>query len=207
MQIRRQSVQDAHGRPFELVTLFAIQPLRNNVYLLVDPDSREGLFIDASEAAPIFEAVADLKVKRILLTHGHRDHQAELPQVREKLKVPVGIGAGDVERLSSPPDFTIADGDRFRFGELELLAISTPGHTPGSTCFHIGDAPLSGDTLFPGGPGATRNPGSNFQQIMQSLRTRLFTLPDVTGVFPGHGEPTTLGRERPYLDEWQARGW
>jgi glyoxylase-like metal-dependent hydrolase (beta-lactamase superfamily II) len=106
-----------------------------------------------------------------------------------------------------PADQPIADGDVFRFGEHELRAIHTPGHTPGSVCFVIGEHLFSGDTLFPGGPGNTANPYASFPTIIESIRTKLFPLPDEMQVLPGHGKPTTIGRERPHLDEWIARGW
>jgi glyoxylase-like metal-dependent hydrolase (beta-lactamase superfamily II) len=105
------------------------------------------------------------------------------------------------------PDHSIQDGEVFRFGDFELKAIHTPGHTPGSVCFLVGEHLFSGDTLFPGGPGNTSNSYASFPQIIESIRTKLFTLPDEIQVLPGHGAPTTIGKERPHLEEWIARGW
>src|SRR5439155_20242749 len=85
--------------------------------------------------------------------------------------------------------------------------LTTPGHTPGSICFLAGEQLFSGDTLFPGGPGNTSNPYASFPTIIESIRGKLFRLPDETQVLPGHGKPTTIGRERPHLDEWIQRGW
>jgi glyoxylase-like metal-dependent hydrolase (beta-lactamase superfamily II) len=106
-------------------------------------------------------------------------------------------------------DFTIPDDDVIEVGGLRLRSIHTPGHTPGSTCFLLEGHPVvfSGDTLFPGGAGNTVTEGASFEQIIGSIDRRLFTLPGDTLVLPGHGLDTTIGDERPHLDEWVARGW
>jgi len=105
------------------------------------------------------------------------------------------------------PDSLIVDQQVLNFGALSLQAIHTPGHTPGSTCFLIGKHLFTGDTLFPGGPGNTQHDPVRFERIIASIRERLFSLPDETVVYPGHGLDTTIGRERPHLEEWIARGW
>jgi glyoxylase-like metal-dependent hydrolase (beta-lactamase superfamily II) len=182
--------------------------MENNCYVLIDPDSKEALIIDAAwEPDRILAGVEGLKVQRILTTHGHHDHHDALDPVRKQLGVPGGIGAGDESMLKSPPDFLIGDQDTFRFGPHEVRAIHTPGHTPGSTCFMIGKHLFTGDTLFPGGPGNTRGDAERFAQIIDSIRSRLFTLPDDTTVYPGHGRDTTIGTEKPHLQEWIDRGW
>jgi glyoxylase-like metal-dependent hydrolase (beta-lactamase superfamily II) len=206
MEVRRDSFEVPSGR-VELTTLFAVQPFENNVYVLEDPNTRECLVIDASEAQPIAESTRDKRVKAILVTHGHRDHHAELPKLKQLVPAPVGIGPADVRMLPLAPDFTIQDGQELLFGAHNLRAIATPGHTPGGTCFLIGRLLFSGDTLFPGGPGNTSNQYGDFPTIIESIRARLFTLPDDTLVLPGHGKSTTIGTEKPYLDEWIARGW
>jgi glyoxylase-like metal-dependent hydrolase (beta-lactamase superfamily II) len=106
-------------------------------------------------------------------------------------------------------DFDIPDGAVIEVGRLRLHAVHTPGHTPGSTCFTIEGSPVlfSGDTLFPGGPGNTRRNPVHFATIIRSIQQRLFTLPDDTRVLPGHGDSTTIGTERPHLQEWIDRGW
>jgi glyoxylase-like metal-dependent hydrolase (beta-lactamase superfamily II) len=106
-------------------------------------------------------------------------------------------------------DYVIEDDSVIEVGDLRLHTILTPGHTPGSICFRLEGSPLlfSGDTLFPGGPGATKFPGGDFDQIIESIDRRLFTLPVDTLVLPGHGADTTIGAERPHLDEWIERGW
>ena len=180
----------------------------NNCYVLIDPDTQEALVIDAAwEPDKILDEVKGLKVQRILTTHGHHDHHDALDPVRQQLGVPGGIGTADASLLKTPPDFTVEDGETFRFGKFEVKAIHTPGHTPGSTCFLIGNHLFTGDTLFPGGPGNTRKDPVRFAEIIQSIRTRLFSLPEDTVVYPGHGVDTTIGTEKPHLQEWIDRGW
>jgi glyoxylase-like metal-dependent hydrolase (beta-lactamase superfamily II) len=107
-------------------------------------------------------------------------------------------------------DFVLEDGSVIEVGRLRLHTIATPGHTPGSMCFRLEGSPVlfSGDTLFPGGPGATKFPGGDFPAIIRSIEDRLFAaLPADTIVMPGHGADTTVGDERPHLQEWIDRGW
>jgi glyoxylase-like metal-dependent hydrolase (beta-lactamase superfamily II) len=143
----------------------------------------------------------------VLETHGHWDHIQAVPAVRDA-GYEVGITAGDSSMLDSY-DFILEDDSVIEVGRLRLQTIHTPGHTPGSMCFRLEGSPVlfSGDTLFPGGPGATKFPGGDFDTIIRSIDGRLFPLPDDTVVMPGHGADTTIGTERPQLDEWVARGW
>jgi glyoxylase-like metal-dependent hydrolase (beta-lactamase superfamily II) len=106
-------------------------------------------------------------------------------------------------------DEVIEDDSVIQIGDVRLHTILTPGHTPGSMCFLVEGSPVlfSGDTLFPGGPGATKFPGSSFPTIIESIDRRLLTLPETTLVLPGHGDDTTIGNERPHLQEWIDRGW
>lgn len=187
---------------------FSVGPYDNNVYLLSDDKSKEALLIDAANEAPrIVKELDGLRVTHILTTHGHQDHVQALQAVREKTGARFSCHPLDEAMMPMPADHPISDGERFRFGDYELVALHTPGHTPGSVCFQAGDRLFSGDTLFPGGPGNTANPYASFPTIIDSIRTRLFTLPDDVEVLPGHGKPTTIGRERPHLDEWIERGW
>ena len=192
---------------YALKTL-AVGPYDNNVYILSDPGSREALLIDAANEAPrILRELEGLKVSHILTTHGHPDHVQALDRVRASTGARFSAHPQDGSMMPIAPDHSIKDGEVFCFGDFELKALHTPGHTPGSVCFLVGEHLFSGDTLFPGGPGNTSNPYASFPQIIASIRSRLFTLPDDVQVLPGHGAPTTIGRERPHLDEWIARGW
>jgi glyoxylase-like metal-dependent hydrolase (beta-lactamase superfamily II) len=164
--------------------------------------------IDAGYEPPaVAEAVKGLRVRSILVTHGHRDHHEHARELRDVLGVPLGIGVEDVGMLGFEPDFTIQDGQSLPFGSQALQAIHTPGHTPGSTCFHVQTHLFTGDTLFPGGPGNTQKDPRRFARIIDSIRERLFVFGDETMVYPGHGRDTTLGAERPHLGEWIERGW
>ena len=169
------------------------------------------MLIDAADDAPqLLGMCRDLGVGRVLETHGHRDHTQAVPELRAA-GYEVGIGEGDASMLPAH-DFALRDGEVLEVGDLRLRTIATPGHSPGSTSFLLdgvdGDAPIlfGGDTLFPGGPGATRPPG-DFATIIRTLEERLFTLDPDTIVMPGHGADTTIGTERPHLQEWVERGW
>jgi glyoxylase-like metal-dependent hydrolase (beta-lactamase superfamily II) len=190
--------------------IFSGAPMDNNVYLLICPRTRDAILIDASgDAEQILTEIrhAQARVRMILMTHGHADHWGALGRLRDALGASIGIHLADADMLPLTPNFALAGGQRIAFGAASLDVLHTPGHTPGSVCFLSDGQLFSGDTLFPGGPGATKPPLGDFPLIMQSLREQLFTLPDETTVFPGHGDPTTIGSERPSLDEWEARGW
>jgi glyoxylase-like metal-dependent hydrolase (beta-lactamase superfamily II) len=187
---------------------FSVGPYDNNVYVLTDEKSKEALLIDAAnEADRIIKELDGLKVRHILTTHGHQDHVQALRAVRERTGASFSCHELDESMMPMAADHRIKDGERFRFGNYDVVALHTPGHTPGSVCFLAGERLFSGDTLFPGGPGNTANPSASFQTIIGSIKDRLFTLPDETEVLPGHGKPTTIGNERPHLDEWIERGW
>jgi glyoxylase-like metal-dependent hydrolase (beta-lactamase superfamily II) len=126
--------------------------------------------------------------------------------VAEQLGVPVGIHPADLPLADKAFDVELMEGTS-AIGETTLEIIHTPGHTPGSICILLDGVVLTGDTLFPGGPGATRFDHSDFDTIIGSISTKLFTLDDGTVVLPGHGASTTIGVERPQLPEWIQRGW
>jgi glyoxylase-like metal-dependent hydrolase (beta-lactamase superfamily II) len=185
-----------------------VGPFENNVFVLRDKHSGEAVLVDAAnEHELLLEVCRATGVRRVLTTHGHFDHIQAVTAVRDA-GIDVGIATEDAAMLPSY-DFVIPDDEVIEVGGLRLHTVHTPGHTPGSTCFLVEGHPvlLSGDTLFPGGPGNTSFENASFEQIIDSIDRRLFTLPPETLVLPGHGLDTTIGTERPHLDEWIARGW
>lgn len=185
-----------------------VGPFENNVFVIRDKASGEAVLVDAAnEHELLLEVSRATGVRRVLTTHGHWDHIQAVEAMRDA-GIDVGIPPDDAAMLPSY-DFTIPDDDVVEVGGLRLRTVHTPGHTPGSTCFLVEGHPvvLSGDTLFPGGAGNTATEGASFEQILESIDRRLFTLPAETLVLPGHGLDTTVGTERPHLEEWSARGW
>ncbi len=186
-----------------------VGPMDNNVYVLRCKQTGEAVLIDAAnEHEKLLELCSRLGVRKVLETHGHWDHIQAVPAVREA-GYDVGVTAADAAMLPSY-DFVLGDQSVIEVGRLRLHTIATPGHTAGSMCFRLEGSPVlfSGDTLFPGGPGATKFPGGDFATIIRSIEDRLFSaLPAETIVMPGHGVDTTLGTESPHLQEWADRGW
>jgi glyoxylase-like metal-dependent hydrolase (beta-lactamase superfamily II) len=180
----------------------------NNVYVVACPRSGEAVIIDAAdEAERILSLVDGLEVRMILTTHGHLDHIGAVDEVTAALGIPWRMHLDDVAIAERVPDEPISHGDEIAVGSVVIHAVHTPGHTPGSVSLVVEPFAFSGDTLFPGGPGATRWDYSSFGQIMDSVENRLMRLPNPTIVYPGHGARTTIGDERPHLAEWRARGW
>ncbi len=185
-----------------------VGPYENNVFVLRCKSTGEAVIVDAANEHDLLLDVSRATgVRRVLTTHGHFDHIQAVTQMRDA-GIDVGIAAEDAAMLPAY-DFVIPDEDVIQVGDLRLQTIHTPGHTRGSTCFLLEGHPVlfSGDTLFPGGVGNTSFPGGDFDTIIQSVDRRLFPLPGDTLVLPGHGLDTTIGTERPHLDEWIERGW
>ena len=185
-----------------------VGPMDNNVYIVRDKRSGEAVLIDAAnEHERLLELCRTMGVRRVLETHGHWDHIQAVPAIRDA-GYDVAVARADAAMLPSY-DSLLEDDQVIELGGLRLRTVLTPGHTPGSICFRLEGTPLlfSGDTLFPGGPGNTTFPGGDFATIVRSLDERLFTLPADTVVLPGHGGDTTIGAERPHLQEWIDRGW
>ena len=186
-----------------------VGPMDNNVYVMRCIETGDAVLLDAAnEHERLLDLCRTLGVRRVLETHGHWDHIQAVPQLRDA-GYSVGVTAEDAKMLPSY-DEVLVDDDTIEVGRLRLHTIHTPGHTPGSMCFKLEGHPLlfSGDTLFPGGPGNTTFEGGDFNTIIHSIDDRLFRpLDPDTIVLPGHGDRTTIGNERPNLQEWVDRGW
>jgi glyoxylase-like metal-dependent hydrolase (beta-lactamase superfamily II) len=194
------------------VTKLAVGDMNNNAYLLRDA-SGQGLLIDAAaEPDRLIELIGDTPVTKIVTTHQHGDHWQALAAVKAATGAITVAHPADAPGIPVETDELVEDGGTVTFGDTELSVIHLVGHTPGSIALVIdadGDAPhiFTGDCLFPGGPGRTTRP-EDFNSLMGGLEERVFKrLPDETWIYPGHGNDSTLGAERPHLQEWRARGW
>ena len=186
-----------------------VGPVDNNVFVIRCTSTGEAVLIDAAnEHERLLDLCRGLGVRTVLETHGHWDHIQAIPAVRDA-GYEVGVTAEDAAMLPSY-DYLLEDDTVIEVGRLRLRTLHTPGHTPGSMSFQVEGTPLlfTGDTLFPGGPGATQYEGGDFETIIQSIDERIFSKFDgSTVVLPGHGLDTSIGTESPHLDEWVARGW
>ena len=172
-----------------------LRPWGTNAYIVICLQTRDSVLIDApGDASTIMKRLKGTNPKYILLTHNHMDHLGALSELQSKLKVPVAAHASDAKSLPSPPEMLLSDGDTVSFGNIKLEVLHTPGHTPGSLCFKIGKYLISGDTIFPGGPGKTRAP-ADLRQIIKSITDKIFVLSDDTEIYPGHGDSTVLRKE------------
>ncbi|MFZ9481967.1 MAG: MBL fold metallo-hydrolase [Ilumatobacteraceae bacterium] len=187
-----------------------VGPYDNNVFVVRCRATGDAVLIDAAnEHERLLEMCTALGVRSVIETHGHWDHIQAVPALRDA-GLEVAVARADAPRLADVGyDLFIDDTEVIEVGRLRLHAIHNPGHTPGSVSLLVDAKPLlfSGDTLFPGGPGATKFEGGDFATIIHSIDTLLFTLPAETLVLPGHGLDTTIGTERPHLQEWVDRGW
>ena len=192
--------------PDVIVRKLRVGDMENNTYVLEDPESHEALLIDGCfDAEKILAGLDGARIVAIVQTHGHFDHVQALPALKESLGVPVL--AHPAEDYPVPIDGSLDESQSIAFGNRSAKVLHTPGHTPGSICLVMDGHLISGDTLFPGGPGNTFGDPEAFRQIIGSVRDKLFTLPDETRVYPGHGDDTTIGNEKPHLEEWIERGW
>jgi glyoxylase-like metal-dependent hydrolase (beta-lactamase superfamily II) len=186
-----------------------VGPMDNNVYVVRCRRSGDALLVDAAnEHEVLLDLCRRLGVRQVVETHGHWDHIQAVPAVRDA-GFEVAVTPEDAGMLEAY-DLLLDDDAVIEVGRLRVRTVATPGHTPGSMCFAIEGTPLllAGDTLFPGGPGNTSFPGGDFPTIIQSIERRLFARYDAdTVVLPGHGASTTMGTERPHLQEWIDRGW
>jgi len=187
------------------IECYALGAFGTNSYIITDLETGDSIVVDAPGDAPkIREQLKHTKPKYILMTHNHMDHTGALAELKSSLNVPVAAHAADAGRLPIPADMQLTDGEAITFGNIRLTVRHTPGHTPGSLCFYTEGYLISGDTLFPGGPGKTGSP-SDFRQIVESLQRKIFVLPIDTQVFPGHGDHTILGKEKQAFEAFAAR--
>lgn len=203
--------------PGASIVKVSVGPMDNNAYLVTCSQTGETLLIDAANDAPILLEL----IKRyaptlslIVTSHQHQDHWMALSEVVGSTEAPTAAHELDAGPLPVTPDRLLADGDTVDIGELRFDVIHLRGHTPGSVALALSgpaagdDVQLfTGDCLFPGGPGRTTRP-EDFESLMTDLETKVFgQYGDATIVYPGHGDDTTLGAERPHLAEWRERGW
>ncbi|WP_028182729.1 MBL fold metallo-hydrolase [Salinispora arenicola] len=194
------------------IAKLSVGPMDNNAYLLRCRTTGEQVLVDAANEAPrLLELIGDAGLATLVTTHQHMDHWLALEEVVAE------TGARPLAHAEDAPGLPIevepvAGGDRVSVGDCTVEVIHLRGHTPGSIALlyqdPVGTSHLfTGDSLFPGGPGRTTNP-NDFTQIMDDLEAKVFgPLPDETWVYPGHGNDSTLGAERPHLAEWRTRGW
>lgn len=181
----------------DVVKIGPLGPYANNAYVISDRASKKSLFVDAPlESERAIEAASGTDVHMIVVTHRHGDHWANIDLVKERLGAGVWCHEADRAPYAAKVFDTLGDGAEIELGDSRVRVIHTPGHTPGSICLLVGEAEggqvlISGDTLFPGGPGRSDSPAA-LQQMIESISSRLLTLSDETRVYPGHGDNTTI---------------
>jgi glyoxylase-like metal-dependent hydrolase (beta-lactamase superfamily II) len=195
------------------ITKFAVGPLANNVYLLRCTITDERILIDAAdESERVLAEVGEGGIARVVTTHRHPDHWQALAAVVDATGAQTVAGTRDVEGIDVETTHPVDTGARVRVGACELEVIEVVGHTPGSIVLAYDDPDgiahlFTGDSLFPGGVGKTWSP-EDFQTLIGEVETKIFDrFPDDTRFYPGHGNDSTLGAERPHLGEWRDRGW
>lgn len=197
-----------------MITKVAVGPYDNDAYLLRCRATDRQLLIDAAnDASTLITLVGDGGLAKVVTTHRHQDHWQALAEVVAHTGATTVAGRADAEAIPVPTDVLVDDGDTIAFGAIELRAIHLVGHTEGSVALLYDDPKghphlFTGDCLFPGGVGNTFGDPAAFDRLIDDVEHKLFDrLPDETWVYPGHGNDTTLGAERPNLTEWRERRW
>ncbi|MEV7171224.1 MBL fold metallo-hydrolase [Streptomyces sp. JL4002] len=205
---------DVHELADLMISKVAVGGMNNNAYLLRCRATDEQLLIDAAaEPQTLLNLIGDDGITAVVTTHRHGDHWGALREVVDATGATTYAGALDAEGIPVPTDVPVADGDTVRVGRVELTARHLVGHTPGSIALVYDDPHghahvFTGDCLFPGGVGNTHDDPEAFKSLLDGVEEKLFAqLPDETWVYPGHGNDTSLGAERPHLAEWRERGW
>ena len=206
---------DVRALPGLTISKLAVSDMANNAYLLRDTASGEALLIDAAAEPDALRAlIGDAPLHTVVTTHGHWDHHRALTDIVVATGATTVAHPADAADLPVSLDRKVEHGDTVTVGAQTLEVIHLRGHTPGSIALvwrGPGDAGVhvfTGDSLFPGGVGNTQKDAARFASLIDDVEERIFgTLPDETWVYPGHGKDTTLGAERPHLEEWRARGW
>ncbi|MCO6751443.1 MBL fold metallo-hydrolase [Streptomyces sp. IpFD-1.1] len=205
---------DVHELTGLMISKVAVGPMDNNAYLLRCRATGEQLLIDAAaESGTLLQLIGRDSVASVVTTHRHGDHWQALAEVAAATGARTQAGRYDAEGIPVPTDVLLDDGDTVRVGRVELTVLHLVGHTPGSIALVYDDPHghphvFTGDCLFPGGVGNTHQDPDAFAQLLGDVETKIFAaLPDETWVYPGHGDDTTLGAERPHLAAWRERGW
>ncbi|QLH21092.1 MBL fold metallo-hydrolase [Streptomyces sp. Rer75] len=205
---------DVHELPDLMISKVAVGPMNNNAYLLRCRATDEQLLIDAAaDPQTLLSLIGESGIASVVTTHRHQDHWNALREVVDATGARTLAGRYDAEGIPVPTDVQVEDGDTVRVGRVELTARHLVGHTPGSIALVYDDPQghphvFTGDCLFPGGVGNTWKDPEAFESLINDVETKLFDrLPDETWVYPGHGDDTSLGAERPHLAEWRERGW
>jgi hydroxyacylglutathione hydrolase len=187
----------------------AVGPYQTNCYILACKDTLEGVVIDpGDEVFRITKEISrnGIRIRHILITHGHIDHIGGVEELKRITKAPVLIHPHDAAALRIPPEGSLQEGQKIQVGTYTLSVIHTPGHSPGCVCLLAPGAVFTGDTLFAGSVGRTDFPGGSHETLVQGVRTKIFPLGDDLRIYPGHGPASTIGAERRTNPFFQSHG-